>query len=102
MCYFGPDCDGGWYLLIYITTERSNASGFKDQLFWFTSFPIETKFKAPHPLEGWKHRGYSGVSQLIFDPDELRAIYRQIPRFQGIIRLGQVSNLCDKFLQHLP
>ncbi|KAJ4473051.1 flavonol synthase/flavanone 3-hydroxylase [Lentinula aciculospora] len=43
------------------------------------ALPIETKLKASHPPEGWKHRGYSGVgreqvSQLVFDPDELRAI----------------------------
>ncbi|KAJ3862100.1 flavonol synthase/flavanone 3-hydroxylase [Lentinula novae-zelandiae] len=25
------------------------------------ALPIETKLKAPHPQEGWKHRGYSGV-----------------------------------------
>ncbi|KAJ4470566.1 hypothetical protein C8J55DRAFT_537601 [Lentinula edodes] len=94
MCYFGPDCDGGWYSLIYIITERSNASGSMDQLFWLTSFPIETKIKAPHPSEGWKHRGCSGigreqVSQLIFDPDELRAIRTgKFPDFKESFDLG--------------
>ncbi|KAJ3850292.1 hypothetical protein EV368DRAFT_45618, partial [Lentinula lateritia] len=58
------------------------------------SFPIETKLKAPHPLEGWKHRGYSGigreqVSQLIVDPDELRAIRTgKFPDFKGSFDLG--------------
>lgn len=28
------------------------------------ALPIETKMKAPHPPEGWKHRGYSGVGHV--------------------------------------
>ncbi|KAJ3915792.1 hypothetical protein F5877DRAFT_92099 [Lentinula edodes] len=62
------DFERGWYLLIYIITECSNASGSKDQLFWLTSFPIDTKFKAPHPLEGWaswiQRYAHSTVTQI--------------------------------------
>lgn len=45
----------------------------------FFALPQEVKEKAPHPPEGYKHRGYSGVgkeqvSQMVFDPDKLQEI----------------------------
>ncbi|KAG1752323.1 flavonol synthase/flavanone 3-hydroxylase [Suillus paluster] len=73
------------------------------------SLPIETKLLAPHPKEGWKHRGYSGVccsrlrrpdrnkyilltsrvqvgreqvSQMVFDPAQLAKIRKHTPDFK--------------------
>ncbi|OAX35366.1 flavonol synthase/flavanone 3-hydroxylase [Rhizopogon vinicolor AM-OR11-026] len=58
------------------------------------SLPIETKMLAPHPKEGWKHRGYSGVgreqvSQMVFDPSELAAIRKQTPDFKESFDVGR-------------
>lgn len=58
------------------------------------SLPIETKLLAPHPEEGWKHRGYSGVgreqvSQMVFDPMQLAAIRKQTPDFKESFDIGR-------------
>ncbi|KAG2033375.1 flavonol synthase/flavanone 3-hydroxylase [Suillus americanus] len=58
------------------------------------SLPIETKLLAPHPKEGWKHRGYSGVgreqaSQMVFDPTQLAAIRKQTPDFKESFDIGR-------------
>lgn len=58
------------------------------------SLPIETKLLAPHPAEGWKHRGYSGVgreqvSQMVFDPTQLAAIRKQTPDFKESFDIGR-------------
>ncbi|KAG1717640.1 flavonol synthase/flavanone 3-hydroxylase [Suillus lakei] len=58
------------------------------------SLPIETRLLAPHPKEGWKHRGYSGVgreqvSQMVFDPTQLAAIRKQTPDFKESFDIGR-------------
>ncbi|KAG0698257.1 flavonol synthase/flavanone 3-hydroxylase [Suillus ampliporus] len=67
------------------------------------SLPIETKLLAPHPKEGWKSRGYSGVgeeqpSQMVFDPVQLATIRKQTPDFKESFDIGpnddpRVSNI---------
>ncbi|KII88339.1 hypothetical protein PLICRDRAFT_698734 [Plicaturopsis crispa FD-325 SS-3] len=57
------------------------------------SLPPEIKRKAPHPPEGWKHRGYSAVgveqvSQMVFDPSELAAIRSRAPDFKESFDTG--------------
>jgi len=63
------------------------------------SLPIETKMLAPHPKEGWKHRGYSAVgreqaSQMVFDPSELAAIRKKAPDFKESFDAGR--NNCPR------
>ncbi|KAG1901781.1 flavonol synthase/flavanone 3-hydroxylase [Suillus fuscotomentosus] len=58
------------------------------------SLPIETKLLAPHPKEGWKHRGYSGVgreqiSQMVFDPTQLAEIRKQTPDHKESFDIGR-------------
>ncbi|KAG2111736.1 flavonol synthase/flavanone 3-hydroxylase [Suillus clintonianus] len=58
------------------------------------SLPVETKLLAPHPKEGWKHRGYSGVgreqvSQMVFDPAQLAGIRKQTPDFKESFDIGR-------------
>ncbi|KAK7041439.1 hypothetical protein VNI00_009305 [Paramarasmius palmivorus] len=61
----------------------------------FFSLPVEVKNKAPHPPEGWKHRGYSGIgmeqlSQMVFDLEELAAIRTgKFPDFKESFDLGK-------------
>ncbi|THU82718.1 oxidoreductase [Dendrothele bispora CBS 962.96] len=62
----------------------------------FFKLPLEVKMKAPHPPEGWKHRGYSGigveqVSQMVFDPTELAAIRTKSPDFKESFDIGTSS-----------
>ncbi|KAF9030988.1 flavonol synthase/flavanone 3-hydroxylase [Hymenopellis radicata] len=58
------------------------------------ALPHEIKMKAPHPPEGHKHRGYSGigveqVSQMVFDPKELSAIrHGKAPDFKESFDMG--------------
>ncbi|EEB93986.1 hypothetical protein MPER_07286, partial [Moniliophthora perniciosa FA553] len=63
----------------------------------FFALPLETKQKAPHPPEGWKHRGYSGVgaeqvSQMVFDSGELASIRTgKFPDFKESFEAGDDS-----------
>ncbi|KIY47689.1 Clavaminate synthase-like protein [Fistulina hepatica ATCC 64428] len=61
----------------------------------FFTLPSETKLKAPHPPEGWKHRGYSGVGveqvahqASVFDADELAAVRKTSPDFKESFDIG--------------
>ncbi|KAF5343415.1 hypothetical protein D9758_011816 [Tetrapyrgos nigripes] len=72
-----------------------------DEMFaWSAQFfrlPLETRMKAPHPPEGWKHRGYSGigveqVSQMVFDPTELAAIRAKSPDFKESFDIGSETS----------
>lgn len=58
------------------------------------SLPIESKLLAPHPKEGWKHRGYSGVgreqvSKLGFDQMQLAATQKPAPDFKESFEIGR-------------
>jgi len=57
------------------------------------ALPTEVKQRAPHPPEGWYHRGYSGigkeqVSQMVFDPTELAKIRANAPDFKESFDMG--------------
>ncbi|KAJ3889992.1 flavonol synthase/flavanone 3-hydroxylase [Lentinula edodes] len=86
--------DVGFAYLVNTGIPQGQIDGMFDWSAKLFALPIETKLKAPHPPEGWKHRGYSGigreqVSQLIFDPDELRAIRTgKFPDFKESFDLG--------------
>ncbi|KAJ4147022.1 hypothetical protein LMH87_001575 [Akanthomyces muscarius] len=59
----------------------------------FFNLPQSEKDKAPHPPEGWYHRGYSSVgrekvSQNVFDPNSL-AQHRKIPDQKESFELGR-------------
>jgi isopenicillin N synthase-like dioxygenase len=65
---------------------------------------METKMKAPHPPEGWKHRGYSGigreqVSQMVFDPEELQTI--RTGKFPDFKESFEVGNECSKDVENV-
>ncbi|GKT45001.1 2-oxoglutarate-dependent dioxygenase gloF [Colletotrichum spaethianum] len=58
------------------------------------------KTKAPHPPEGWWHRGYSGigrekVSQMIFDAEQISEL-RKVPDFKESYEIGREDD------DHLP
>ncbi|KAJ5818952.1 hypothetical protein N7474_004543 [Penicillium riverlandense] len=58
----------------------------------FFALPQSDKDKAPHPAEGWYHRGYSGigrekVSQMVFDKNEI-AQQRKVPDVKESFELG--------------
>ncbi|EFE44132.1 oxidoreductase, 2OG-Fe(II) oxygenase family [Trichophyton verrucosum HKI 0517] len=55
--------------------------------------PQSEKEKAPHPPEGWWHRGYSGigrekVTQMVFDSDTLGEL-RKIPDVKESFEMGR-------------
>jgi len=62
----------------------------------FFNRPVELKQRAPHPPEGWKHRGYTGigveqVSQLGFDADEIAKVHSQVLDFKESFDFGNDS-----------
>ncbi|GKT91133.1 flavonol synthase/flavanone 3-hydroxylase [Colletotrichum tofieldiae] len=68
--------------------------------FQFFSLPQAEKDKAPHPPEGWWHRGYSGigrekVSQMVFDAKQISEL-RKVPDFKESYEIGREDD------DHLP
>ncbi|KAL3477641.1 hypothetical protein BJX99DRAFT_225861 [Aspergillus californicus] len=62
----------------------------------FFSLPQSEKNKAPHPAEGWYHRGYSGIGrekvvQMVFDSDGI-AERRKIPDVKESFELGNETD----------
>ncbi|KAL2866140.1 isopenicillin N synthase family dioxygenase [Aspergillus lucknowensis] len=62
----------------------------------FFALPQSDKEKAPHPPEGWYHRGYSGIGrekvvQMVFDKDGI-AERRKIPDVKESFELGNESD----------
>ncbi|KAE9404594.1 flavonol synthase/flavanone 3-hydroxylase [Gymnopus androsaceus JB14] len=86
--------DVGFAYLTNTSIPQDQIDGMFDWSAKLFALPMEIKMKAPHPPEGWKHRGYSGigreqVSQLVFDPDELKAIRTgKFPDFKESFDLG--------------
>ncbi|KIJ69413.1 hypothetical protein HYDPIDRAFT_106017 [Hydnomerulius pinastri MD-312] len=84
----------------YLINTGILQSEVDDIFVWSKKFfylPPDTKHLAPHPPEGWKHRGYSGVgveqvSQMVFDPTELAAIRARAPDFKESFDLGCADN----------
>ncbi|KAG6337205.1 hypothetical protein ID866_1877 [Astraeus odoratus] len=63
----------------------------------FFNLPLEIKQLAPHPKEGWKHRGYSGIgveqiSQMVFDEKEIASIRERMPDFKESFDLGRTDS----------
>ncbi|KAH7889738.1 flavonol synthase/flavanone 3-hydroxylase [Phlebopus sp. FC_14] len=89
--------DVGFAYLINIGIPQSQVD---DMLAWsskFFSLPSETKLLAPHPKEGWNHRGYSGVgteqvSQMVFDATQLASIRASAPDLKESFDIGHSSN----------
>ncbi|KAJ3832821.1 flavonol synthase/flavanone 3-hydroxylase [Lentinula raphanica] len=86
--------DVGFAYLVNTGIPQNQIDGMFDWSMKLFALPLETKLKARHPPEGWKHRGYSGVgreqvSQHVFDPDELQAIRTgKFPDFKESFDLG--------------
>ncbi|RDA94033.1 hypothetical protein CP533_5287 [Ophiocordyceps camponoti-saundersi (nom. inval.)] len=58
----------------------------------FFALSQDVKNKAPHPPEGWYHRGYSGIgvekaTQMIFDPHDI-AEKRKVPDCKESFEIG--------------
>lgn len=89
--------DVGFAYLINTGISQAQAD---DMLAWsrkFFSLPPDIKQLAPHPKEGWKHRGYSGIgveqlSQMVFDSNELAAIRKKAPDFKESFDLGRTDS----------
>ncbi|KAJ8077580.1 hypothetical protein PM082_002012 [Marasmius tenuissimus] len=67
----------------------------------------EVKKKAPHPPEGWRHRGYSGVgveqiSQMVFDTEELAVIRKgKFPDFKESFDIGDETSPARAGLENI-
>ncbi|EED14117.1 gibberellin 20-oxidase, putative [Talaromyces stipitatus ATCC 10500] len=62
----------------------------------FFALPQADKEKAPHPPEGWYHRGYSGIGrekvvQMVFDKDGI-AEKRKVPDVKESFEIGSESD----------
>ncbi|EQL01805.1 hypothetical protein G6O67_003492 [Ophiocordyceps sinensis] len=62
----------------------------------FFALPQSVKDKAPHPPQGWHHRGYSGVglektSQMLFDQDDISES-RKVPDCKESFEIGSDDN----------
>uniref|UniRef100_A0A0W0FHV7 Putative flavonol synthase/flavanone 3-hydroxylase n=1 Tax=Moniliophthora roreri TaxID=221103 RepID=A0A0W0FHV7_MONRR len=67
--------DVGFAYLINTGIPQEKVDGMFEWSAKFFALPIETKQKAPHPPEGWKHRGYSGVGlEQVWDPKKLVSV----------------------------
>lgn len=55
--------DVGFAYLINTTIPQEAVAGMFEWSAKFFALPQETKEKAPHPPEGYKHRGYSGIGK---------------------------------------
>ncbi|KAF9227970.1 Clavaminate synthase-like protein [Gyrodon lividus] len=84
----------------YLLNTGIPQSHVDDMFAWskkFFDLPPDVKKLAPHPKEGWKHRGYSAVgveqvSQMVFDPTELAAIRQRAPDFKESFDMGPTEN----------
>ncbi|KAI6039033.1 flavonol synthase/flavanone 3-hydroxylase [Pisolithus marmoratus] len=84
----------------YLINTGISQAQVDDMLAWsrkFFSLPPDIKQLAPHPVEGWKQRGYSGIgveqlSQMVFDANELAAIRKNTPDFKESFDLGRTDS----------
>ncbi|KAK7041454.1 hypothetical protein VNI00_009320 [Paramarasmius palmivorus] len=92
--FFEACRDVGFAYLVNTGIPQEKVDGMFEWSAKFFALPTEIKKKAPHPPEGWKHRGYSGVgveqvSQMVFDPKELAAIRTgKFPDFKESFDIG--------------
>ncbi|KAM3547684.1 hypothetical protein ARSEF4850_009867 [Beauveria asiatica] len=83
----------------YIKNHGIPEEKIKEAFFWsrkFFDLAQSEKDKAPHPAEGWYHRGYSSigrekVSQNLFDKDGL-AQHRKVPDQKESFELGREND----------
>ncbi|KAL0942710.1 flavonol synthase flavanone 3-hydroxylase [Colletotrichum truncatum] len=88
------------YIMNHGIPQKTVDSAFQWQSREFFALPLEEKEKAPHPPEGWWHRGYSGVgrekvTQMLFEADEISE-RRKIPDFKESYEIGREDD------DHLP
>ncbi|KAH7905785.1 flavonol synthase/flavanone 3-hydroxylase [Hygrophoropsis aurantiaca] len=58
----------------------------------FFDRPVELKQKAPHPPEGWKHRGYTGIGvERGFHADKIAMVHSQVLDFKESFDFGNDS-----------
>jgi isopenicillin N synthase-like dioxygenase len=55
--------DVGFAYIINTSIPQEDIAGMFKWSAKFFNLPKETKEKAPHPPEGWRHRGYSSVGK---------------------------------------
>ncbi|KAL0568559.1 hypothetical protein V5O48_013426 [Marasmius crinis-equi] len=88
--------DVGFAYLINTGIPQEKVDGMFEWSSSFFKLPPEVKKKAPHPPEGWKHRGYSGIgvergfSRPVHDTDELVSIQKisKLPDFKESFDIG--------------
>ncbi|KIM65206.1 hypothetical protein SCLCIDRAFT_1212333 [Scleroderma citrinum Foug A] len=91
-------CQGvGFAYLINIGIPQSEVDNIFDWSRKFFALPPAIKQLAPHPKEGWKARGYSGIgleqlSQMVFDPNEISLIRKNAPDFKESFDLGRTDS----------
>lgn len=82
------------YLFFLVTLRSNPAMGNTTlQSKRFFTLPQEEKEKAPHPPEGWWHRGYSGlgrekVVQMVFDRENIGEL-RKVPDVKESFEMGR-------------
>lgn len=114
--------DVGFAYLINTSIPQEDVAGMFEWSAKFFALPAETKNKAPHPPEGYKHRGYSGigkeqvsllaltakyiqlliklfqVSQMVFDPEKLAMLRKQGADHKESYEIG---NEDDKLIENV-
>ncbi|KAL0064010.1 hypothetical protein AAF712_009078 [Marasmius tenuissimus] len=99
--------DVGFAYLINTGIPQEKVDGMFEWSARFFKLPPEVKKKAPHPPEGWKHRGYSGVgveqvSQMVFDTEELAAIRKgKFPDFKESFDIGDETSPARPGLENI-
>ncbi|KAL0569630.1 hypothetical protein V5O48_012339, partial [Marasmius crinis-equi] len=99
--------DIGFAYLINTGIPQEKVDGMFEWSAKFFNLPPEIKKKAPHPPEGWKHRGYSGVgveqvSQMVFDAEELASIRKgKFPDFKESFDIGDETSTARPGLENI-
>ncbi|EIM84154.1 flavonol synthase/flavanone 3-hydroxylase [Stereum hirsutum FP-91666 SS1] len=92
--FFTACRDVGFAYLINTGIPKEQVDGMFDWSAKFFALPHDVKMLAPHPPEGSKHRGYSGigkeqVSQMVFDPEAIASIRKgPSPDFKESFDMG--------------
>ncbi|ERT01308.1 oxidoreductase, 2OG-Fe(II) oxygenase family [Sporothrix schenckii 1099-18] len=83
----------------YISNHCIPEEAVKEAFEWnakFFDLPQAVKEKAPHPPEGWWHRGYSGIGrekvvQMVYDEASIGDL-RKVPDFKESFEIGRDYN----------
>ncbi|KAK1219443.1 hypothetical protein PQX77_017815 [Marasmius sp. AFHP31] len=105
--FFEACRDVGFAYLVNTGIPQERVDGMFKWSAKLFELPTEVKKKAPHPPEGWKHRGYSAVgveqiSQMVFDTEELAVIRKgKFPDFKESFDIGDETSPARPGLENI-